>query len=364
MDVIAGRRGRLRIMLGAAPGVGKTYAMLREGNRLESIGRDVVVGLVETHGRAETDLQLGALEVLPRLRLTHGGIEHGELDVQGLIARNPEIVLVDELAHSNTPGSARPKRHDDVDVLLAHGIDVITTLNVQHIESMNDRVESITGIRVRETVPDRVVMRADEIQLVDLPVDSLIERMEAGHIYPRATAEEALRQFFRPGNLNALRELALRLMAADVDDRLEGYMREHEIADVWPAAERVLVWLMTGKNTGAVLRKGFRIASGLHGELLVALPNTGDQSELKSMRRLAVDLGAQVIEVASDVGAQDIAELVRSSNVQILVLPYQPQSGMQRLMRRPLIDELFRELVHVDIYLAENEESRTNGNLE
>lgn len=349
-----GDRGRLRIILGSAPGVGKTWAMLREGHRLKEAGKDVVVGLVETHGRVETEAQIGDLEVLPRLIKTHGGVQISELDVRGVLARQPEIVLIDELAHTNGPGSARAKRWEDVQVLLDAGMDVITTLNVQHLESLNHVVESITGVAVRETVPDKVVGEADEIQLVDLPVDSLIERMEAGKIYPEAQAQTALRHFFRPGNLTALRELALRRMAADVDEQLEEYMREHDIEDVWPAAERVLVWLQPGADAGMILRKAWRVASGLRGELVAAIPADAERNaEARRIARLAEDLGAAVRWVDPGAGTGGIVATVQAENAQILVLGHAPERGWRNRLGRNLIEELHTALDNVDIYLVE-----------
>jgi two-component system sensor histidine kinase KdpD len=218
-----GGRGRLRVYLGAAPGVGKTYTMLQEGRRLKAGGHDVVVGLIETHGRAETAAQIGDLEVIPRQQIDYRGVAIEEMDTETILRRKPEIVLVDELAHTNAPGSARQKRWEDVEVLRNAGIDVIATLNIQHLESLNDVVASITGVEVRETIPDQILDGATEVQLVDLPIEGLLERLEQGKIYPPERARQALQNFFRAGNLTALRELALRSTAAGVDERLESY---------------------------------------------------------------------------------------------------------------------------------------------
>ena len=203
------RRGRLRVYLGAAPGVGKTYAMLLEGRRLRSEGRDVVVGFVETHGRDETEAQIDGLEVIPRRTIEYRGVAVEEMDTDATIRRKPEIALVDELAHTNVPGSRHAKRYEDIEAIRDAGIDVISTVNIQHLESLNDVVESITGVEVRETIPDKILDGATEVQLIDLPVTGLIERLEQGKIYPRARAQQALENFFREGNLAALRELAL-----------------------------------------------------------------------------------------------------------------------------------------------------------
>ncbi len=233
--------GRLRIFLGAAPGVGKTYAMLAGGREARQAGADVVVGFVETYGRPQTAAQLAGLEIVPRRSIVHGGIVLEEMDVPAVLARHPQIALVDELAHTNAPGSAHAKRYEDALDLLRAGIDVWTTLNVQHIESLHTAVETITGIAVRETVPDWVVAQADEVSLVDISVEEMHRRMNEGNIYPPAQARMALQNFFRKGNLTALREMALRRTAENVDEALDRYMREHRIAAPWAAAERVLV---------------------------------------------------------------------------------------------------------------------------
>lgn len=351
---LSSSRGHLRILLGAAPGVGKTYAMLREGHRLKASGRDVVIGLVETHNRPETVAQIGDLEVVPRARYERGSVVQEDLDVRAVLARKPDVVLIDELAHTNPTGAPRERRYEDVEVLLDSGIDVITTVNIQHIESLHDVVESITGIQVRETVPDRFVQEADEVQLIDLPVDSLLERMEAGHIYPPDQALRAIQHFFRPGNLNALRELALRHTAAGVDDVLEEYMREHEIEAVWPAADRILVWLVPDALAGVTMRKAFRLASGLHGELVVALPTEGyDEYEIRRTEHLAVDLGATVERVGGTCDAAVIANQVREANANVLVLAQRPSTKGRFLRKEGLTEQLHGLLDHVDIYLID-----------
>lgn len=237
----AGARGRLRIYLGMAPGVGKTYAMLMEGRRRQERGTDVVGALVETYDRPKTIEAIGDLEVVLRKRIPYKGVELEEMDMEAVIRRHPAVALVDELAHTNAPGSKHEKRWEDVEELLDHGVTVISTLNIQHIESLADIVESITGVKVREHIPDRVVDQADEIELVDMAPHALRQRISHGNVYPPERAEQALHQFFREGNLTALRELALRRVAAAVETDLERYMREHEIQAVWPARERVMV---------------------------------------------------------------------------------------------------------------------------
>ncbi len=244
------RRGRLRVYLGAVAGSGKTYAMLNEGHRREGRGTDVVVGYVETHNRPQTQAQLGDLVILPRKQITYRGVTLEEMDTESIIARHPRVVLVDELAHTNAPGSKHPKRYQDVEEILAAGIDVVTTLNIQHLESLNDLVASITGVRVRETLPDRILDQADEVELIDISPYALRQRMKHGNIYPHERIDAALNNFFREGNLTALRELALRRTAEKTESQLQEYMVDHGISQLWSASERVLVALITAPIHG------------------------------------------------------------------------------------------------------------------
>ena len=236
-----GRLGKLKIFMGAAPGVGKTYEMLQQARARKKDGYDIVVGVVETHGRKETEALLDGLEVVPRQRIEYKGQGLEEMDLDAIIARRPQIVLVDELAHTNVPGSRHPKRYIDVEELLNNGINVYSTVNIQHIESLNDVVAQITGVRVRETVPDSMLDRADAIELVDLTPDDLIQRLKEGKVYVPKQAERALEHFFSPANLTALRELALRRTAERVDEQLLSEMQARAISGPWPAGERLLV---------------------------------------------------------------------------------------------------------------------------
>src|SRR5262245_60624688 len=255
------KRGQLRIYLGAAPGVGKTFAMLNEARRAKERGRDVVVGFVEVHGRAHTAEQIADLEVIPRKQMAYRGTIFEEFDVNAALARRPARVLVDELAHTNVPGSRNPKRWQDIDELLDAGIDVISTLNIQHLESLNDAVESITGVKQRETVPDEVVRRADQIELVDITPEALRRRMAHGNVYAPEKVDAALSRYFRIGNLSALRELALLWLADRVDEALERYRSDEGIAATWPARERVVVAVTGGPESEVLLRRAARIAS-------------------------------------------------------------------------------------------------------
>lgn len=301
--------GELRVFLGAAPGVGKTYAMLREGHRLRQDGHDIVIGFVEAHGRGETEAEIGDLEVIPRKRVEYRSVIVEEMDVDALLARAPEIALVDELAHTNAPGSVRQKRWQDVDVLRQAGIDVITTLNIQHINELADVVAGITGVTVHETIPYSVLEHATDVRLIDLPVDDLVARLERGKIYPPGRARQALENFFRPANLAALRELALRWTAVGVDEHLTDMMLQSERGAV-EASERVMVVMTDHVGWGGVLRNGWRLASALRSDLDILMfrpPHNGGEGAAdlpettRAFRQLAEDLGGNIVEL-DDVG--------------------------------------------------------------
>src|ERR1700730_17801738 len=258
-----GRQSNLKIFVGAAPGVGKTYEMLQEARARLKDGVDVAVGVVETHGRKETQALLEGLEIIPRRRLDYKGRVLEEMDLDALLARRPKLALVDELAHANAPGSRHPKRYLDVEELLSNGIDVYTTLNIQHVESLNDVVAQITRIRVRETVPDSILDRADDIEIVDLAPEDLIQRLREGKVYLPQQAERAVRHYFKPGNLTALRELALRRTAQRVDQQMRSYMRAHAISGPWAAGERVLVCVSDDPACAGLIRYAKPLAARL-----------------------------------------------------------------------------------------------------
>lgn len=350
-------RGKLRVILGAAPGVGKTWQMLNEGRRRAADGDDVIIGYLETHGRKETAAQTGTLEMAPRRQIDYQGRALEDLDVDAVIARHPDIVLIDELAHTNVPGTRNAKRWMDVEEIRAAGIDVITTVNVQHVESLNATVGNITGVAVRETVPDRIVSEATEVQLVDLSVPELIERLLEGKVYEPERARRALKGFFREGNLTALRELALRQTAATVDDQLEGYMRGHKIDAVWGAAERILVLLDPDAPSEYALRSAWRLAAGHRAELVaLAVISPGDtaaRERLAAAVRLAEDLGATVQIVESRDRVDAIARVTRDENASTLVLAYNPERGWRSRFEAGFVDRLFDALDGVDLHLVE-----------
>ena len=281
-------RGRLKIFLGYAAGVGKTYAMLEAAHQRRQEGIDVVVGYVDTHGRVETEARLAGLEVLPRKQESYRGILITELDVDAVLARRPQLVLVDELAHTNTPGSRHPKRYQDVEELLAAGVDVYTTLNIQHLESLNDVIAQITGVTVRETIPDSVLDQVTEIELTDLPPDELLIRLQEGKVYVPEQAAQAIRNFFRKGNLTALRELTMRLAAKRVDDQMRDYMKTKAIPGPWPAAERLLVGISSHPLAERLVRSTYRLSDELNTEWLAVYVETPAHQRLseQDLRKL------------------------------------------------------------------------------
>lgn len=321
------KRGHLRVLLGAAPGVGKTYEMLEEGRRLREEGRDVVIAIVETHGRAATAAQAEGLEVVPRRDVAHRGVALDEMDLDAVLARRPQLALVDELAHTNAPGSAHEKRWQDVEALLDAGIDVITTVNVQHIASLGDVVEKITGVVQRETVPDAVVRAADQIEVVDLAPQSLRDRLASGFVYPAERIDAALSNYFRLGNLTALRELALLWLADEVDSALQRYRIEQGIEGSWQARERVVVALTGGAEGETLLRRGARIAArSAGGELLAVHVSTQDglraeePGALAAQRALVEALGGTYHQVVGDDVAAALVDFARSVNASQLVI--------------------------------------------
>ncbi len=334
-------KGRLRIYLGAAPGVGKTVKMLQEGARRRDRGTDVVVGLVETHGRAYTAEQVGGLETVPRLRVTHGDTSLEELDIDAILARRPEVVLVDELAHSNASGCRHRRRWEDIDELLSHGIDVISTVNVQHLESLNDVVQEITGIKQRETVPDAVVRAADQIELVDMAPEALRRRLAHGNVYGPDKVDAALSNYFRAGNLSALRELALLWTADRVDETLLRYRAEHDIDSTWAARERVVVALTGGPEQEVLLRRGARVASrGAGGELIaVQVVSESGLREIppesaRAAHNLTEELGGQFHTVSGEDVGEAILAFARGVNASQIIVGASRRSRLRQLFGR------------------------------
>ncbi|MGD9528303.1 DUF4118 domain-containing protein [Pseudonocardia sp.] len=359
------RRGELRIYLGAAPGVGKTFAMLGEGRRRAGRGTDVVVGVVETHGRARTAEMLDGLEVVPRRTVVHRGTELSEMDVDAVLARHPQVVLVDELAHTNAPGSRNPKRWQDVEELLDAGIHVLSTVNVQHLESLNDVIERITGVRQRETVPDEVVRRAEQVELVDITPEALRRRMAHGNIYRPEKVDAALAHYFRPENLVALRELALLWVADQVDVALQRYRADRRITDVWETRERVVVAVTGGPESETVLRRAARIAQRFgSADLLCVHVLRGDgvagapPAALSRLRRLADDVGASFHTVVGDDVPAALLDFARGTNATQLVLGTSRRSRPARLLVEGIGSRVVQDSGTIDVHLVTHGEAR------
>jgi two-component system, OmpR family, sensor histidine kinase KdpD len=354
------RRGRLRVLLGAAPGVGKTYEMLVEGRRLLDDGRDVVIAVVETHGRAATSAQTIGLPEVPRRTTEHRGVVLDELDVDAVIARRPEIALVDELAHTNVPGSRHPKRWQDVEAIRDAGIDVVTTVNVQHIESLNAVVEKITGIAQQETIPDAVVRAADEIEVVDLAPQTLRDRLSAGLVYPAERIDAALSNYFRLGNLTALRELALLWLADEVDSALRSYRAEQGIEGTWQARERVVVALTGGPEGETLLRRGARIAArSAGGELLAVHISTQDglrdaaPGALAAQRALVESLGGSFHQIIGDDIPGALVEFAQGADATQLVIGVSRRGRLMAALTGPGIgSEVIRRSGDIDVHIV------------
>lgn len=359
--------GRLRVYLGAAPGVGKTVAMLCEGRRRRDRGTDVVIGVVEDHGREHTRDQVGDLPIVPRLTSAHRGVTLTEMDLGAILARYPQVVLVDELAHTNAPGSANPKRWQDVQVLLDAGIDVVTTVNIQHLESLNDVVAGITGVTQSETVPDEIVRAADQIELVDMSPQALRRRMAHGHIYPERIVDTALGSYFREGNLTALRELALLWVADRVDEGLERYRREHGITGTWAARERVVVALTGGPEGPLLLRRGARIAGRVSGRDLVAVHIVRSDgtlgaatSEIERQRLLAESLGGSFHLIIGDDIAAAVLEFVRGINGTQIIVGASRHGRFTQLVRPSTSMAIVRNSGDIDVHVVTHRQSTSH----
>jgi two-component system sensor histidine kinase KdpD len=361
-------RGTLRIYLGAAPGVGKTFAVLGEAHRRQARGADVVVGLVETHGRRRTAEQLEGLEVLPRAEVVHRGVLLTELDVDAVLARRPDVVVVDELAHTNAPGSRNAKRWQDVEHLLTAGVTVLTTVNVQHLESLTDVVEQITGIAQQETVPDAVVRRADQIELVDMSPEALRRRMAHGNVYPAERVDAAMGNYFRVGNLTALRELALLWLADRVDEGLQRYKSEHDIDHVWEARERVVVALPGGPEGETLVRRASRVVRRSGNGALIAvhvLASDGltgaSPTALRRQRELVESLGGSYHQVVGDDTAAALLEFARSVDATVLLIGTSRRSRWARALRAGIGGQVIADSGEIDVHIVTHAAAGSRG---
>ncbi len=353
------RRGKLKIFFGSAPGVGKTYAMLEAARKEAKTGADVIVGYVEPHARPETQALVLGLDVLPRKSVEYHGRQLVEFDLEAALARAPELLVVDELAHTNAPGSTHPKRWQDVEDLLAAGINVYTTLNVQHLESVNDVVAQITGITVRETVPDSIFDAADEVELVDLAPDDLMERLKEGRVYIPGQAERALANFFKKGNLIALRELALRRMAERVNAQVQRWREDNRIVETWPTAERLLVCVGPGPHSMRMVRATRRMAARMAAPWLavhVETPGTiqlrdQDRQSLEENMRLAEELGAEAVTLAGNNAVEEVLRYARQRNVSRVIVGRPRQPRWKELISGSFVYELSRRATDVDVHV-------------
>ncbi|MBV8870314.1 MAG: sensor histidine kinase KdpD [Acetobacteraceae bacterium] len=362
-------RGRLKIFLGAAPGVGKTFEMLATAQAKRREGMNVLVGVVETHGRRETEALLEDLEVVPRRPVEYRGRLLDEMDVDAILARHPQLVLVDELAHTNAPGSRHPKRYLDVEELLAAGIDVYTTLNIQHVESLNDVVAKITRIRVRETVPDSILDRADAIEVIDLTPEDLIQRLKEGKVYVPHQAERAVQHYFSPGNLTALRELALRRTAQRVDEQMVSYMRSHAISGPWPAGERVLVCVNQDPSGPAVVRHARRMADTMRAHwaaINVETPRTARLDEpgrdrIAEALRLAQRLGAEVVTIPGQDVADAVLDYAQANNFTHIIIAKSRRPRWAELAFGSVTQRLIRHAGDVNVHVIAEQAQAPDG---
>jgi two-component system, OmpR family, sensor histidine kinase KdpD len=368
------RSGRLKVFIGMAAGVGKTYRMLLEGHAEQETGRDVVIGLLETHGRDETASVAEGLPIIPRRRVRYRETVLEEMDLPAILSRAPELCLIDELAHTNAPGTEHAKRHEDIEAVLAGGIDVLSTLNVQHLESLNDHITELSGIRVRETIPDAILARADEVVLIDLTPEALLERLRTGKVYPAERIDAALNNFFKIENLSALREVALRQVAEEVGaKRLTTELvgsREESLAAEAPHAvgERLLALVEPHPSAQRLVRRAWRSAQRLGAGLdllWVRAPgkqlSADEQRSLVALRQLASVLGARMIEEESDDPTSAIVEVAsRRRTTYILISGSRPPRGLARL-RVPLPQRLMQRLPGVDVRIVADRSQRSNG---
>jgi len=358
---VAHPKGRLKIFLGMAAGVGKTYTMLSEAHRRASRGEDVVVGYIEPHSRPETAGLVEGLELVPPKVVSYRGHDFLELDTRAVIARHPEWVLVDELAHTNVPGTEHIKRWQSIEQILALGINVISTVNIQHLESLNDAVFEITGVRVRETFPDRMLYEADEVVVVDLTPSALINRLKRGVVYDLAKVDQALVRFFTPDKLAALRELALRQTADEVDEQIQAAVPAESAA--WAGREVIMVCTTARPDAVRLVRRGFRLAERLHGDLHVVhvsesghRPTESERAALDYIGETARNLGAHVHELVGDDVASDIVDFALTHRATFIVLGQSVRSRLEEVLRGSIVTRIMRETQGIDVVIVSDRE--------
>ena len=355
------KRGRFKVFLGYAPGVGKTFSMLGEGIRRKSRGEDVVIGIVETHGRSRTAELADKLEQVPRREVEYKGTMFSEMDVDAVLARSPQVALIDELAHSNVAGSRLGKRYEDVLLLLENRIDVLSTINIQHVESLASRVHALTGVSVREQVPDWVLDCADEIVISDLTPEALVKRMRRGDIYPLERVERSLANFFRRGNLIALREMALQRVTRAVDRTLDDYVKRKQLGSHWAIAEKVAVCISSNPQARDLIARGARLAEALSAELYVlhvASPRDADpdrQRTLENSFQLARNLGAHVVNLSGKDTARITASFIREQRITQAMVGRSATHGLRSYLYYLALQKFMSEAPHVDLHIVTQE---------
>ena len=355
-------QGRLKVFLGYAPGVGKTFSMLSEGLRRRGRGEDVVIGVVETHGRQGTAELAGKLDQVPRREMEYKGTLFNEMDVDAVLARAPKVALIDELAHTNVEGSRFPKRYQDVLLLLENNIDVLSTINIQHVESLAPRVQLLTGIPVREQVPDWMLDRADEIVISDLTPEALVTRMRRGDIYPAERVERSLANFFRRGNLIALREMALQRVTRAVDRTLDDYVKRKRLGSQWGVAEKVAVCVSSNEQARDLIARGARLAEALHAEFYVVHVSR-DRDEDTARRRLlegclqfATNLGAEIVTLSGKDTARTTATFIRENRVTQAIVGRSATHGLRSYLYYLALQRFMAEAPHVDLHIVTRED--------
>lgn len=351
--------GFLKVFLGYAPGVGKTYSMLNEGNRRLQRGEDIVIGYIEDHGRKETKEQIKDLPVVPRKETMYKGIKLEEMDLEAIIERHPQFVIVDELAHTNVPGSKNKKRYEDVLELLEHGIGVLTTVNIQHIESLNDIVEKVTNVVVRETIPDKIIQRANDLMIIDLPPESLINRLKEGRVYRSENVARSLDNFFKRGNLTALREMALREAANEVDYDLKNHKKNFEVKEEIKINEKILVCISSNPKSSKLIRHAVRTSRRYKCKCYVLivdcthpLARKNTPEDLKTLERnkeLAIHLGAQVVERSGDSISKVVVDFAQEKGITQLVLGHSKRSKLQKFFRGSTINKILKDAENIEI---------------
>ncbi|MCL4499829.1 MAG: universal stress protein [Chloroflexi bacterium] len=361
------RNARLKLYIGAAAGVGKTYAMLEEAQRLRKRGVDAVVGFVETHNRVETEEKLEGLDVIPRKKVEYRGVIFEEMDGEAVIERHPQVALVDELAHTNVPGLKHAKRFQDVNDILDAGINVISTVNIQHLESLNDVIADLTGVRVRETIPDKVLERADEVVLVDISPEALRQRIQEGKVYAPQKVQQALNNFFRTENLAALREIVLRQVADEIDVKLEDVQRRDGVPMV---AERVMACVTSQPQSQRILRRAWRMSKRLHGELYVLYVQTNedqkltdeDKRNLDSLKRLTATLGGHWVSVVGDDVVRTIVAQAEEHHCSNVVIGEPQERVVLGAFRQSSVSRMLELLSGIDLHIVTREKRNGRGN--